>query len=150
MQLTVQGLTEVTARLDAIGSAVASASGAYATVGTNLSYARYVHDGTRPHPLAARNARALFWPGASHPVRSVNHPGYKGNPFLTDALTASQPEIVTRLAAAIAAIGAGAPGGTLATALYECGLLVEAAAKERVNVRTGTLRRSLTTEVFSH
>lgn len=149
MRLAVEGIDQVTARLNAVAGAVESINGAYATVGTNLSYARMVHDGTRPHQIVARNARALFWPGAAHPVRSVNHPGYKGNPYLTDALDAAKPDIMQRLITALAAIAAGAPAGTLASALYESGLIVEAGAKERVNVRTGTLRRSILTEVYA-
>lgn len=82
---------------------------------TNIEYALAVHDGARPHEIwpkgitygiskgayyAGANrgpttaAQALFWPGASHPVRMVNHPGYKGNPFITDS---SIPSTESRL-----------------------------------------------------
>lgn len=44
-------------------------------------YASDVHDGTRPHEIRPKNARALFWPGASYPVMVVHHPGFKGRPF---------------------------------------------------------------------
>jgi phage virion morphogenesis protein len=30
---------------------------------------------TKAHTIRPKNKRALFWPGAAHPVRSVNHPG---------------------------------------------------------------------------
>jgi hypothetical protein len=46
-------------------------------IGTNAPYARPVHDGSRPHIITAKRAKALYWKGASHPVRSVKHPGNK-------------------------------------------------------------------------
>jgi hypothetical protein len=51
-------------------------------VGTNLKYARAVNDGSRPHIIKPTRAKALFWRGALHPVRSVNHPGNKANDFV--------------------------------------------------------------------
>lgn len=46
-----------------------------------VSYAKFVHDGTRPHLILPRVKKALYWPGADHPVRRVNHPGTPPNPF---------------------------------------------------------------------
>lgn len=37
----------------------------------------YQDKGTKPHPIAARKKRALYWAGAAHPVKRVNHPGTK-------------------------------------------------------------------------
>lgn len=37
----------------------------------------YQDQGTRPHTIRPRRKRALFWPGAAHPVRVVRHPGVK-------------------------------------------------------------------------
>lgn len=54
-------------------------------------HAKFVHDGTGPHEIRARNARALrfYWPKAGRVVyfKRVQHPGYKGNPYLRDAIT---------------------------------------------------------------
>ena len=147
--VTIEGLDAVRQLLDQAANAVQAINGAYATVGTNISYAPLVHFGTRAHPIAARNKRALFWPGAQHPVRSVNHPGYKGNPFLTSALSDSAPQVSARMGAALESIlGRQAAPSALADALYAAALLVEAAAKQRANVRTGTLRRSITSQVY--
>lgn len=61
-------------------------------------YVDWVIDGTRPHKICAKNKQALWWgekgfglvitPGGSghftgleHPVKCVNHPGTKPNPF---------------------------------------------------------------------
>lgn len=72
-----------------------------ARVGTNVAYARAVHNGTRPHIIerrgpmfnAAGRVRTLRFPagrGAKVYVfrRRVHHPGTTGRPFLRDALVA--------------------------------------------------------------
>lgn len=57
-----------------------------AMVGTNVIYAAIHQFGgkTRPHIILPKNGKALFWPGARHPVKSVNHPGSNipARPFL--------------------------------------------------------------------
>lgn len=57
------------------------------------SYADSVYYGTRPHDIFPVNAKALFWPGASHPVKVVHHPGSKANPFMDRIASTAQPEI---------------------------------------------------------
>lgn len=47
-------------------------------VRSSLGYAPFVEEGTRPHIIRPRNAKALFWPGAAHPVKFVHHPGTTG------------------------------------------------------------------------
>jgi len=49
------------------------------SVGTNVVYAAIHQLGGRTNPrvIKAKNGKALFWPGARHPVKSVNHPGSK-------------------------------------------------------------------------
>lgn len=42
-------------------------------IGTN--HWRFIEYGVRAHRIVARVKRALWWPGATHPVRAVNHPG---------------------------------------------------------------------------
>ncbi len=60
---------------------------------TNVEYALFVHDGTRPHWIEASHDSYLgvtirqgflWWEGASHPVRRVYHPGYAGNPWIDE------------------------------------------------------------------
>lgn len=55
-------------------------------VGTNVSYAPDVEYGTAPHVIKPKDKKALFWPGAAHPVAQVNHPGTKAQPFLRPAI----------------------------------------------------------------
>jgi hypothetical protein len=57
------------------------------------SYARFVEFGTAPHRIAPKNAMALFWPGADHPVRSVLHPGTRPNPYMERIVQASTDDI---------------------------------------------------------
>jgi len=47
------------------------------SLGTNVDYAAIHQVGgkTGAHVIKAKNGKALFWPGARHPVKSVNHPG---------------------------------------------------------------------------
>lgn len=54
----------------------------FAAVGPTVNYAMFVHEGTAPHVITPRTAKALFWPGAAHPMKSVNHPGTKPNRFM--------------------------------------------------------------------
>lgn len=53
-------------------------------------HAKWVHDGTRAHEIRPRYARALrfYWPRVGGVVfrQRVWHPGYRGNPFLRDAV----------------------------------------------------------------
>lgn len=59
------------------------------TLENRASYARYVHDGTRPHEISARNATVLRFPGHDgQPVfrAVVHHPGTRPRPFLLEAM----------------------------------------------------------------
>jgi phage gpG-like protein len=59
-----------------------------AVVGTNLFYARFVHDGTGLYgpmrrKIGPKTKKALYWKGAAHPVKSVK--GMPARPFLAQA-----------------------------------------------------------------
>jgi hypothetical protein len=60
--------------------------GLTARIGSNVSYAAYVEEGTRAHEIRPKTAGALFWPGAAHPVGVVHHPGTRAEPYLRPAL----------------------------------------------------------------
>lgn len=51
-------------------------------VGTNVKYAAYHQFGTKPYTIVPRHKKALFWKGARHPIKKVNHPGLPPRPFL--------------------------------------------------------------------
>ncbi len=77
-------------------------------VGTNVEYARIHQLGgkTRPHTIRPVNGRALFWPGAKHPVKAVRHPGstIPARPFLV--LTDGDLRRIERIAEAFIREGA--------------------------------------------
>jgi len=60
---------------------------------TNVEYALAVQTGSGIHgpegkliEIRPKNKKALFWPGAQHPVKKVLHPGQKPNPYATRAM----------------------------------------------------------------
>lgn len=58
-------------------------------LGSNLDYARIVHDGAVPHLIVPRGPGyplRFYWRKVGHVVTpwSVNHPGQKGKKFLTE------------------------------------------------------------------
>lgn len=57
------------------------------------NYSPFVEFGTAPHVILPKNAKALYWPGAAHPVRRVNHPGTKPNQFMERIVSELQGEI---------------------------------------------------------
>jgi hypothetical protein len=141
-------IPEVVGRFTIAVEAARLLGGARAVVGSSVQYARYVHEGTRPHTIYPRSKQALYWKGAASPVASVNHPGTRPNPFLTDALEDAKHTITGHLQAAFDAVFGGAAAHTAVDGLQKAGLAVQAAGMRRAPVRTGTLRRSLHTEIF--
>ena len=64
---------------------------------SNIKYARLVEEGTRPHTIRAKNKKALYWEGASHPVKSVRHPGSKAKPYLIPAFEKEKEVLIKDL-----------------------------------------------------
>lgn len=56
------------------------------TVTNTSDHADILEQGSRPHVIEAKNKQALFWKGARHPVKKVNHPGTPAYHFLRNAL----------------------------------------------------------------
>ena len=60
--------------------------------GPTVNYAAAVEFGTAPHVIYPKNAKALYWNGAKHPVKKVNHPGSAPNPYMERIITqATEP-----------------------------------------------------------
>ena len=57
-----------------------------ASIKSPAEYARYVNDGTGPYTITPNSAKALYWEGASHPVKVVHHPGIKGQHFVENSI----------------------------------------------------------------
>lgn len=56
-------------------------------------YGPYLEKDTPPHIIRPREKKALFWNGASHPVRQVYHPGTKAQPIIEPTLEAHKDRI---------------------------------------------------------
>ena len=73
-----------------------------ATVHTsNIKYAPWVEKGTGAHTIRPKRKKALYWAGASHPVRSVRHTGSAAKPFLIPAFEQEKPKFLQNLKEAI-------------------------------------------------
>lgn len=60
------------------------------------AYAGFVHNGSAPRRIVPNGKKALRWVknGAFQFARSVNHPGYKGDPFLYTAADDKKREVL--------------------------------------------------------
>lgn len=58
-----------------------------ATIKTPAEYARAVNDGYEPYVIEPVNKKALYWEGADHPVKRVNHPGFAGLHFVENSVS---------------------------------------------------------------
>jgi hypothetical protein len=121
IDIIVTGVDAAVSRLRSIASGMAALGTAYATVGTNVNYARAVHDGAR---------------------------GRAGRPFLTDALQTKAASVRIRLDTAVNQLMDGAPEAVLFDALLASALDTQAEAQRNTPVLSGTLRRSEHTELF--
>lgn len=69
----------------------------HAQVYSNVSYAEYVHEWTRPYTIRAKK-KVLYWIDESSKVwvfaKKVNHPWIKANPFFRRALEKNEKKIV--------------------------------------------------------
>lgn len=63
---------------------------------TNVEYAHYMEYGTSPHRIEGRPY--LFWDGATHPIKSVMHPGTKPYLYITTAFDEHTKTLDTRIA----------------------------------------------------
>ncbi len=68
----------------------------------SVNYAIFIEEGTQPHVIYPRFKKALYWPGADHPVRMVNHPGNPAYPFLRPAADMHYPSLGLRIKAQFA------------------------------------------------
>ncbi len=57
-----------------------------AILAVNTPYARAVHDGRPAITIKPKRKKALSWKGAAHPVKTVNQPARKGDPWLARAV----------------------------------------------------------------
>lgn len=63
------------ARQSINGKSTANGNTVTMTIAHGVRYGQYLEKGTPPHIIKPKNKKALFWNGASHPVKMVHHPG---------------------------------------------------------------------------
>lgn len=72
--------------------------GLEATVHTsNIKYAPMVEYGARAHIIRPKNKKFLYWKGAKHPVKQVNHPGSRAKPYLIPAFEKEKDQFLEKL-----------------------------------------------------
>jgi len=70
----------------------------FAEVSASAKQASWHQFGTDPYVILPTRAPALFWNGAGHPVKKVNHPGLPARPFM--GISASDAREILALAQA--------------------------------------------------
>jgi hypothetical protein len=70
-----------------------------AEVYTRVFYAEYVEEGTKPHVIKVKNAKALHFKvgGKDVFVKKVNHPGTRAKPFMQPAADKERPIYIENL-----------------------------------------------------
>ena len=69
-----------------------------ATIHTsNVKYAVIVEKGSKAHIIRPKNKKALYWKGATRPVKQVNHPGSKAKPYLIPAFEKEKDQFLEKL-----------------------------------------------------
>ncbi len=116
--ITIDGIAPLLAK---VAHLTGGGLGGSVAVGSDVKYARYVHDGTRY---------------------------MAGRPFLDRAATSQTPRVLAILGQGVADLLEGG-GSSLAPALLASGLVVQAEAQRNAPYKTGTLRRSIHVEAFS-
>ena len=63
-----------------------------AVIKSPAEYAIYQDQGTRPYLIQSKRPGGyLYWEGASHPVKTVHHPGIKGKHFVQQSMEQLSP-----------------------------------------------------------
>ena len=64
---------------------------------SNIKYAPMVEYGTKAHIIRPKSKKALYWKGAKHPVKQVNHPGSRAKPYLIPAFDKEKDQFLEKL-----------------------------------------------------
>ena len=62
-------------------------------VSHGVRYGKWLEKGTPAHVIRPKHKKALYWVGAAHPVKKVNHPGTKKYPAVLPAAEFGRQEL---------------------------------------------------------
>lgn len=62
-----------------------------------VDYGAILEEGSKPHEITAKNGKALYWKGATHPVKAVHHPGTKGFKTIETVLEDNKSKTLQRI-----------------------------------------------------
>lgn len=62
-----------------------------------VDYGEILEEGSKPHIITPKDKKALYWKGATHPVKKVNHPGTKGFHTIEDTLNEGKEKTIERI-----------------------------------------------------
>lgn len=81
-----------------ITSGVTSSNGNYSIyLAHGVDYGAILEEGSKPHVITPKNGKALYWKGATHPVKKVNHPGTKGFHTFEKTLEQNKEAIISKI-----------------------------------------------------
>ncbi len=66
----------------------------YVYIQSPVHYAAGLEFGVKPHTITPKKKRALYWKGASYPVKKVNHPGNRAYAPFRKGLQASKKKLI--------------------------------------------------------
>lgn len=67
-------------------------------VAHGVDYGEILEEGSKPHEITPKNGKYLYWKGAAHPVKKVNHPGTKGFKTIETVLEDNKSKTLERIA----------------------------------------------------
>ncbi|MHB0740847.1 hypothetical protein [Peptostreptococcus anaerobius] len=67
-------------------------------VSHGVDYGGILEEGSSPHVIRPKSKQALYWDGAEHPVKMVNHPGTSKYNGIRSTVESEAPEIGQKLA----------------------------------------------------
>lgn len=67
-------------------------------VAHGVEYGGILEEGSKAHIIRPKNKKALYWSGAAHPVKQVNHPGTSAYKGIKSTMQSEVPTIAEKLA----------------------------------------------------
>lgn len=81
-----------------ISSRAIGANGNYTiSLSHGVDYGEILEEGSKPHIITPKNGKALYWKGASHPVRIVHHPGTEGFNTFEKTLEENKSNVINKI-----------------------------------------------------